>query len=83
LSTYYLGSLAPFSSPVYNEQVIGLQFHLETTPESIGALIENCREELIPAPWIQQEEEIVAKKDIFTEINRWMENLLVYLTRQV
>ncbi len=68
---------------VYNERVIGLQFHLETTPESICALIENCREELIPAPWIQQEAEILAKKDIFPEINSWMEALLDYLVRQV
>lgn len=67
---------------VYNERVIGLQFHLETTPEGIGALIENCREELIPAPWIQQEEEILAQKDIFPEINSWMEALLDYLALQ-
>ena len=31
---------------VYNDRVIALQFHLETTPESMEALIENCGDEL-------------------------------------
>jgi GMP synthase-like glutamine amidotransferase len=70
---------------VYDERVIGLQFHLETTPESIAALIENCREELIPAPWIQPEGEMLAagKKEILVKINSWMGGLLEYLALQV
>lgn len=70
---------------IYNERIIGLQFHLETTPESIGALIENCRAELIPAPWIQQEGEILAacKKELLAKINSWIGELLEYLTLQV
>jgi len=31
---------------IYNDRVVALQFHLETTPESMEALIENCAEEL-------------------------------------
>ncbi len=31
---------------VYNDRVVGLQFHLETTLESMEALIENCADEL-------------------------------------
>jgi GMP synthase-like glutamine amidotransferase len=31
---------------VYNDRVVALQFHLETTPESMEALIENCSDEL-------------------------------------
>ena len=31
---------------VYNDRVAALQFHLETTPESMEALIENCADEL-------------------------------------
>ncbi len=70
---------------VYNERVIALQFHLETTPESITALIENCRAELMPATWIQQEGEILAasKQDRLAEINSWMSAFLEYLTLQV
>ncbi len=31
---------------IYNGRVVGLQFHLETTPQSMEALIENCGDEL-------------------------------------
>lgn len=35
------------------EKVIGLQFHLETTPETAAALIEHCGDELIDASHVQ------------------------------
>ena len=40
--------------------VIGLQFHLETTLDTAAALIENCRNELVPAPYIQDEATLLA-----------------------
>ena len=39
--------------------VIALQFHLETTPASIEALIEHCRDELVPGPYVQTEQELL------------------------
>lgn len=67
---------------VYEERIIGLQFHLETTPDSVASLIENCRPELVAAPWIQKEEEMLAVEgDVFAEINAWMGALLDYLGR--
>lgn len=42
----------------YKETVLGLQFHLEATRESIDALIENCRNELVPASMVQSETQI-------------------------
>ena len=69
---------------VYEERVIGLQFHLETTPASVTALVENCRAELSPAPWIQKEAKILAAGgDVFAEINSWMGALLDYLAQQI
>jgi len=38
---------------VYQNRIVGLQFHLESTRLSIEALIENCENELIPSPFIQ------------------------------
>jgi GMP synthase-like glutamine amidotransferase len=35
--------------------VIGLQFHLETTPESARALLDHCGDELVPGPYVQTE----------------------------
>jgi len=38
---------------VYSENVIGLQFHLESTEASINSLIENCSNELVDDKYIQ------------------------------
>lgn len=43
----------------YRDNVLGLQFHLEATKQSTLSLINNCGEELVPAPMIQSEEEII------------------------
>jgi GMP synthase-like glutamine amidotransferase len=62
-------------------RTLGLQFHLETTPESVRALLENCRAELRPAPYIQTEGEILsARATIFTETNALLGQVLDYLT---
>ena len=61
---------------LYKEHVLGLQFHLETTRDSAAALIDNCRSELIQAPWIMSEQEMMADKKRFDEINDTMHCLL-------
>ncbi len=64
---------------LYQDRVLGLQFHLETTPESRKQLVANCGNELVQAPWIQPEETILAKQDHFQVINRVMNDILDYL----
>ncbi len=64
---------------IYNNRVIALQFHLETTPESMEALIENCGNELVNAPYIQTTPEI-RKAARFEEINAAMTQLLDQLS---
>jgi GMP synthase-like glutamine amidotransferase len=61
---------------LYKEHVLGLQFHLETTRDSAAALIDNCRSELIQAPWIMSEQEMMVENKRFTEINTSMHCLL-------
>ena len=64
--------------------VIGLQFHLETTPESALAIVENCRAELIPGPYVQSEQELRAiPASSYDAVNVLMSDVLVYLTRAV
>jgi GMP synthase-like glutamine amidotransferase len=41
-----------------NRNVIGLQFHLETTVQSASALLENCRDDIVAGPFIQSEKEL-------------------------
>jgi GMP synthase-like glutamine amidotransferase len=61
--------------------VIGLQFHLETTVESAGRLIQHCRHELVRSTYVQTEEELrAAPAAAYDAINRLMARVLAYLT---
>lgn len=66
---------------VMNRRVVGLQFHLETTPESLERLIDNCASELTQGPFIQKPEDMRSDPVRFSEINRTMEILLGALAR--
>lgn len=60
--------------------VIGLQFHLETTPATAREIIENCRDEIIKSKYIQSEEKILsAPKERYSTINNIMSGILDYL----
>jgi GMP synthase-like glutamine amidotransferase len=62
------------------KSVIGLQFHLETTPESATEIVSNCRDELIPLQYVQTAEEILsAKPENYQSINRMMGTVLSFL----
>ncbi|MFO8041861.1 MAG: gamma-glutamyl-gamma-aminobutyrate hydrolase family protein [Alkalispirochaeta sp.] len=54
------------SSPAYQHQafeleghVAGLQFHLEMTEGNVRDIVENCRDELVPGPYVQSAERIL------------------------
>jgi GMP synthase-like glutamine amidotransferase len=60
--------------------VIGLQFHLETTQENASALVQNFRDELLPQPYVQSESEILgAPPALYHNIHSVMNDLLLYL----
>lgn len=60
--------------------VIGLQFHLETTPESAREMVGNCRHELQPAPTVQDEATILAAgAERYRRINQLMARILDFL----
>lgn len=66
----------------YGEKVIGLQFHLETTPEAAQAIVENCRRELVPSEYIQTEAEILSSGILHYDcINQLMDRVLAFLCR--
>ena len=64
---------------LYQGKVLALQFHMESTPESVTSLIENCGGELTGTGTIQQAEEMLADKARFSVLNRKMDLLLDYL----
>lgn len=67
---------------IYNDRVVGLQFHLETTRVSAESIIGNSMHELVEAPFIQSEDEMIADEMRFTEVNRLMQIFLEYLAEQ-
>ena len=62
--------------------VIGLQFHLETTPETADQIIQHCRRELVAGEYIQTEQALRAvPDDVYLGINSLMNDVLSYITR--
>ncbi|MBI5831847.1 MAG: amidotransferase [Armatimonadetes bacterium] len=63
-------------------RTIGLQYHLETTPESAEAIITHCADELVPAPYVQSEAELrAAPGSRYAAANALMARVLDYLVR--
>jgi GMP synthase-like glutamine amidotransferase len=75
------------SSAAYRNQafqighsILGLQFHLESTPESVAAIISHCRLELLPQRFIQTEQQLRSvQAEKYHGINVFMNQLLEYL----
>jgi GMP synthase-like glutamine amidotransferase len=66
----------------FKENVIGLQFHLETTRQSARALVEHCSHELAPGPFIQSAPQLNDVPDeTYTGINGLMDQVLAYIMR--
>ncbi len=65
----------------YGRRVVGLQFHLEMTPQAAAAIVDAGRDELVPARWVQPAAEILAAPpERYGENNRLMAELLSFLT---
>ena len=64
----------------FGRSVIGLQFHLETTPESARVIVKHCRNELLPSEYIQTESEILGvASEKYESINVLMDKVLSFL----
>jgi len=68
------------------DRVLGMQFHLESTPDSIDKLIQNCSNELADAPYIQPSEKmrsLTAKTMILNlQMDIIMDNLLKFTNQK-
>lgn len=60
-----------------DERILGLQFHLEMTPTSLQGLCSHCADELLPAPFVQSAEQMLAAPARrYQETARMMDSLL-------
>jgi GMP synthase (glutamine-hydrolysing) len=61
---------------VYDNRVVGLQFHIEESPETVDHLIDNFAHEMIPGPFVQSAEEIRARACACKQMNALLFTLL-------
>jgi GMP synthase-like glutamine amidotransferase len=66
----------PHQAYLYNDQVMGLQFHMEAIPDLVKAMVENGRSELVPNTWIQSEKDIQVNQEHYAANNRLISDLL-------
>jgi GMP synthase (glutamine-hydrolysing) len=66
---------------IYKDNVLALQFHLETTEESLMSLYENCQGEIADGPFIQTLEKMKASLPMLGKANALMRGLLARLFR--
>jgi len=62
---------------LYENRILGLQFHLESTPDTVREILAHCGDELVEGPYIQTQEQIRAAGPArFASINTLLETLL-------
>lgn len=62
---------------VFDNRVVGLQFHLESTPDSVAALVAACGDDLkMKRTWVQSAAQLQRGPDRYPVINALMAGLL-------
>jgi GMP synthase (glutamine-hydrolysing) len=61
---------------LYGDNVLGIQFHMETTESAARDLIEHSLHEITSGSYVQQPEYILTQSHLFKQINVQMDNLL-------
>jgi len=64
---------------LYDGHVLGLQFHMESTEETVAALIKNCADELTQGGKYIQTPEQLANEDHIYRCNKTLEKMLLKL----
>ena len=74
----HLASSAAYQNQafLYGRRVIALQFHLESTPESVELLLTHSADDLTAGPHVQTFRKILGRQEQYAAINRVMESLL-------
>jgi GMP synthase-like glutamine amidotransferase len=67
----------------YGKNVLGLQFHLESSEASIQHLIENCKEDMNVGKYVQIPDEIFSDRKYFPQLNDHMESLLDEIEKRI
>lgn len=68
---------------LFNDKVLGLQFHFEVTPQTLKEMIENGKDELIESKSVQTSLQILEQTEYIDGNNRKMFQLLDYFANTV
>ncbi|MBX7218896.1 MAG: type 1 glutamine amidotransferase [Blastocatellia bacterium] len=60
----------------YGNNVVGLQFHLESTPVAVARMIDHERDDMTPGPYVQSETEILNAAEHFAQSQNLLFSLL-------
>lgn len=66
---------------LFNGNVLGLQFHLEMTYETVARLISHCGDELDDSQYVQRPEEMLGDAAKFAANNKLMETIISMLLK--
>jgi GMP synthase (glutamine-hydrolysing) len=64
---------------IYNNRVLGIQFHIEVTPDDVHRMADNMEEELIENTYVQRKELIIKENRYYAANNQYMYQILDYL----
>lgn len=68
---------------IYQDRVVALQFHLETTPDAAQELMDACSHEIDNGPHTQPEAAMLVDLELFQEANQRMEQVMGYMLSQM
>lgn len=69
---------------IYQDRVVALQFHLETTPDAARELVDTCQHEIDEnGPHTQPAEAMLVDFELFSEANQRMEQIMRYMLAQL
>jgi len=68
---------------LYRNRVLGLQFHLESTPVRVADIVASCADEIVPGQYVQDAEHMLATpRKSYVRINQVLFDLLDSLAGQ-
>ena len=66
---------------VFQNRIFAFQFHLESTVESVAKLVSNCRLDITPDPFVQNEDDILNNMKHFSQMHKLLGSYLDNLAK--
>ncbi|OIQ51347.1 GMP synthase [glutamine-hydrolyzing] [Pseudodesulfovibrio hydrargyri] len=66
----------------FGNRILGVQFHLETTPRSMELLLTNCADEIVDAPFVQDARQMRSQADRCDTMRPTLDTLLNNLIKE-